>query len=495
MTSAQTTIPQAWSLMGQADLPPSVVFSETEMDLWPYRRRTVALLRRYARASVEVGRLPSLLGREFFRTRVTSYTMRNFEDVVIFVTDMEQAIEKLTAIEKKILAMNVLEEYSTDEVARLLGCTPRNVRRLLQDALDQLSRILLAGGLMEELPSAASCPKTGSVLIWLVVVYAIVGGAFASGVHVWSDTRKIAETSLVDDSKNILISDSGKENHVGISRHVQPVFKITQGQPLRGSLGRLPCPPRVFTSLHVSMFCWIEDTPAHAGMIVLGVIKDRLLLSREFSDNSFGLVSKNRSFSDIGEMYGRDYGYSLCNLNWLWTGNGYPRTLILPHLTLDGSNTVLRSLRLLLSDSKLLSGIHFVHQGSGISALGLTGHNLGLIGRHLDLRANKNGSGKSGQETENGNPISSSRDRQRLPGDGDSLLLKRFEFIPTNQLHKKWFRWFSAFLGLLACGFGIGLLRDNRRLDRWLSDTTRGGLAFLLVFVGMLILCHGALLL
>ncbi len=146
--------------MGQADLPPSVVFSETEMDLWPYRRRTVALLRRYARASVEVGRLPSLLGREFFRTRVTSYTMRNFEDVVIFVTDMEQAIEKLTAIEKKILAMNVLEEYSTDEVARLLGCTPRNVRRLLQDALDQLSRILLAGGLMEEMGSAACSPKT-----------------------------------------------------------------------------------------------------------------------------------------------------------------------------------------------------------------------------------------------------------------------------------------------------------------------------------------------
>ncbi len=156
MTSAQTTIKQAWSLMGQADLPPSVVFGETEMDLWPYRRRTVALLRRYARASVEVGRLPSLLGREFFRTRVTSYTMRNFEDVVIFVTDMEQAIEKLTAIEKKILAMNILEEYSTDEVARLLGCTPRSVRRLLQDALDQLSRILLAGGLMEEMASVGS---------------------------------------------------------------------------------------------------------------------------------------------------------------------------------------------------------------------------------------------------------------------------------------------------------------------------------------------------
>ena len=160
MTSAQTTSPQAWSLMGQQELPPSVVFGETEMDLWPYRRRTMALLRRYARASVEVGRLPSLLGREFFRTRVTSYTMRNFEDVVIFVTDMEQAIEKLNALEKRILAMNVLEEDSTDEVARLLGCTPRNVRRLLQDALDQLSRFLLAGGLMEEMASVGSGSKT-----------------------------------------------------------------------------------------------------------------------------------------------------------------------------------------------------------------------------------------------------------------------------------------------------------------------------------------------
>jgi DNA-directed RNA polymerase specialized sigma24 family protein len=104
--------------MGQAELPPSVLFGETEMELWPYRRRTVALLRRYARASVEVGRLPSLLGREFFRTRVTSYTMRNFEDVVIFVADMEKAIERLNALEKKLLAMNVIEEYTIPEVAR-----------------------------------------------------------------------------------------------------------------------------------------------------------------------------------------------------------------------------------------------------------------------------------------------------------------------------------------------------------------------------------------
>ena len=160
MTSAHVSCSQAWNLMGEAEpLSPSVLFAETEMDLWPYRRRTAALLRRYARASVEVGRLPSLLGRELFRSRVTSYAMRNFEDVVIFVADMERAIDRLSAREKTLLAMNVLEEYTIPEVARLVGCTQRTVERSLQDALDQLSRILLAGGLMEELPVATRGDK------------------------------------------------------------------------------------------------------------------------------------------------------------------------------------------------------------------------------------------------------------------------------------------------------------------------------------------------
>jgi len=62
------------------------------------------------------------------------------------VTDMERAIEKLDAIQKKLLAMNVLEEYYIPDIARLLGCNEKTVRRSLHDALDELSRILLAGG-------------------------------------------------------------------------------------------------------------------------------------------------------------------------------------------------------------------------------------------------------------------------------------------------------------------------------------------------------------
>src|SRR6516165_10165417 len=42
-------------------------------NLWLYRNRTLAMLYRFFRLSMEVGRLPSILGQEFFRNQVTSY--------------------------------------------------------------------------------------------------------------------------------------------------------------------------------------------------------------------------------------------------------------------------------------------------------------------------------------------------------------------------------------------------------------------------------------
>jgi len=123
---------------------------ETETDMWPYRDRTVALLRRYARASVEVGRLPSLLGRECFRAKVSSYPMSSFEDVVIFVHDMETVLQRLNPFQQRLIAMNVLEEYSLREVARLLPCPLRTVEREVPDALDELSRVLLRSGLIKQ---------------------------------------------------------------------------------------------------------------------------------------------------------------------------------------------------------------------------------------------------------------------------------------------------------------------------------------------------------
>ena len=123
-----------------------------DSDLWLYRDRTVGLLKRYLRYSVEVGRLPSLLGREFFRTRVTSYHAGTFEDAVIFVHDVERALEKLDGFEKKLIARIVLQDYTHAEVANLLGCWRRTVGRRFPEALDRLTEIFLDGGLLIHFP-------------------------------------------------------------------------------------------------------------------------------------------------------------------------------------------------------------------------------------------------------------------------------------------------------------------------------------------------------
>jgi hypothetical protein len=94
----------------------------SDPDLWLYREPTQALLRRYHRFSMEVGRLPSLLGREFFRTRVTSYRAGTFEDAVIFVHDVARGLAKLDSFDHKLIARIVLQDYTHNETARLLGC-------------------------------------------------------------------------------------------------------------------------------------------------------------------------------------------------------------------------------------------------------------------------------------------------------------------------------------------------------------------------------------
>ncbi|HSB75707.1 MAG TPA: sigma factor-like helix-turn-helix DNA-binding protein [Terriglobales bacterium] len=112
--------------------------------LWIYRQKTAALLQRYLRLSLEVGRLPSILGREFFRSRCNRPRNANFEDAVIFVHDMEHCLEKLDVFSQQVLVWVVLQGFSQEEASRLLGCARRTVSRHLPEALDRLSEILLA---------------------------------------------------------------------------------------------------------------------------------------------------------------------------------------------------------------------------------------------------------------------------------------------------------------------------------------------------------------
>ena len=107
------------------------------------------MLRRYMRYAIETGRLPSLLGREFFRAKVTKYTVVTFEDRVIFVHDMERCLERLDEFSREIIARHILQEHDQEATGRLLDCTDRTVRTWVPIALDQLTEILLEAGLLE----------------------------------------------------------------------------------------------------------------------------------------------------------------------------------------------------------------------------------------------------------------------------------------------------------------------------------------------------------
>jgi len=121
-------------------------------DLWLYRRRTTALLRRYMRLSMEAGRLPSVIGREFFRAKITSYTSATFEDRVIFVHDVETCLERLARFDQGIIARVVLQEHDHERAARLLQCTRKTIERRLPELLDELSEELLRVRLLVPLP-------------------------------------------------------------------------------------------------------------------------------------------------------------------------------------------------------------------------------------------------------------------------------------------------------------------------------------------------------
>lgn len=118
-----------------------------------YRGRTITMLRRYMRYSIETGRLPSLLGREFFRAKVTSYTVVTFEDRVIFVHDMETCLNKLDEFSRQIIARHILQEHDQAETGRLLNCTERTIRTYIPMVLDLLSDILLEVRLLEPIHS------------------------------------------------------------------------------------------------------------------------------------------------------------------------------------------------------------------------------------------------------------------------------------------------------------------------------------------------------
>ena len=128
-----------------------------------YRGRTVAMLRRYLRYSIETGRLPSLLGREFFRAKVTAYRVVTFEDRVIFVHDMDKCLNRLDDFSRQLIARHILQEHDQAATGRLLHGTERTVRTYIPIVLDLLSDILIEVGLLARIESSEEkCCQEGA---------------------------------------------------------------------------------------------------------------------------------------------------------------------------------------------------------------------------------------------------------------------------------------------------------------------------------------------
>jgi hypothetical protein len=106
------------------------------------------------RMSMEIGRVPSLLGQELFRGRVTSYKVKSFEDVVILVHDVEKCLLRLDKTSQDLISRIALQEYTQGEAAGLLGMGLRSVVRKYAEALDRLTVIFLEMKLLE--PQAES---------------------------------------------------------------------------------------------------------------------------------------------------------------------------------------------------------------------------------------------------------------------------------------------------------------------------------------------------
>jgi DNA-directed RNA polymerase specialized sigma24 family protein len=104
------------------------------------------------RWSMEAGRVPSLLGRELFRAKISAFTATTFEARVIFLHDIERCLEKFKGFDGQLIARVLLQEYDHEAAARILQCTRRTLERRLPELLDELSKTLLRTDLLERLP-------------------------------------------------------------------------------------------------------------------------------------------------------------------------------------------------------------------------------------------------------------------------------------------------------------------------------------------------------
>jgi hypothetical protein len=134
---------------GRADAQPDELAC-ARPDAMFFRAQTLAIVRHFFEISCQIGRLPSILGRELFRARVSHHAIPSFEEQVVFVHDVERALARLNPQDGEVLSLVGLYQYSLEEVAQLLGRSRSSVVQRFADSVDHLAEMFLASGLLRE---------------------------------------------------------------------------------------------------------------------------------------------------------------------------------------------------------------------------------------------------------------------------------------------------------------------------------------------------------
>jgi len=125
-------------------------YDNTRADALFFRGQTLAIVRHFYEIASQIGRLPSILGREFFRAKVSHHAIPSFEEQAVFVHDVEAALGRLHEQDAEVIALVGLFQYSLDDVAAMLGRSRSGVAGRFADSIDRLAELFLAAGLIRE---------------------------------------------------------------------------------------------------------------------------------------------------------------------------------------------------------------------------------------------------------------------------------------------------------------------------------------------------------
>ena len=128
--------------------PQQAVAFDPEPETVCYRGQTLAIVRHFFEMSCQLGRLPSILGREFFRAKVSHHAIPSFEDQALFAHDIQRSLMKLDDAEMDVLTLVGLYDLNLDEAAEILHWSAGYISQRFAEGLAHLTQIFLDSGLL-----------------------------------------------------------------------------------------------------------------------------------------------------------------------------------------------------------------------------------------------------------------------------------------------------------------------------------------------------------